>query len=65
MSFSLGNVSGGRAGGAEPPPTCQLPAQTVPGWRPFGFPPALCEAQQRMPEAGVGVEETEEVKPPP
>ena len=40
------------AGGREEPNrrrTCQFPARRVPGWRPFGYPPELCEAPQRTP----------------
>lgn len=38
------NAGSGHVERAVPPLTCQLPARKIPEWRPFGFPPELCEA---------------------
>ena len=50
------HAAGGRVGCAAPQSNHQLPVRKVPGWRAFGFPPALWAAPRRMP----GAEETGE-----
>ena len=65
LNKRIDSAAGGRVGCAAPPSKCHLPVRKVPGWRAFGFPPALWAAPRRMPGAAAEAEEAGEGGTPP